>query len=57
MGIYSSEVPDFKQAVEAILTEHGLIGDQSAGAHAPADQPADQQQEPGTTDQQPAGQQ
>lgn len=56
MGYYSDQIPDFRQAVEKVLADHGLIsdptptgpagdsqqtGDQSAGQHVePTDQPA-----------------
>lgn len=36
MGYYSSEIPDFEQAVEAVLVKHGLVAEQ------PTEQPAEQ---------------
>lgn len=56
MGFYSSEIPDFKQAVESVLAEHGLIEQQAeptATEPAPDGQPADQGQHADQS--QPAG--
>lgn len=56
MGFYSSEIPDFTQAVESVLVEHGLIqppAEPAATEPAPDGQQADQGQHADQS--QPAG--